>query len=402
MLLGAFEPVAKPWGMDGIPRGFLLRPAAARISTISSRSSKWRVNRMPMLADGRHPHLLQRAGELHARRPLLSRRGAGAARLLGRGGLQLDRHRLVRRRRHGAGAMDGTTASRPSISGRSTSAATQPFQSNRTLPQASGSRETLGLLYADHFPYRQMATARGVRRSPLHEHLKARGAVFGEVAGWERANWFADAGAGARIPLFLEAAELVRQPARRAPGGAQRRRPVRHDLVRQDPGRGPRRRRPSCNGSAATTSTCRRAGSSTPRCSTTRGGIEADLTVTRLSETAFLLVVPGRDAAARPRLAAPAPRRRFRRHHRRDRRRRRCCAVMGPKARELLQTVSPERLVERRPSVRHGAARSRSASASPAPIASPMSANSAGSFTSRPTGRACVRGARGGRRGLRA
>jgi 4-methylaminobutanoate oxidase (formaldehyde-forming) len=36
-----------------------------------------------------------------------------------------------------------------------------------------------------------MATARGVRRSPLHEHLKARGAVFGGVAGWERANWFA-------------------------------------------------------------------------------------------------------------------------------------------------------------------------------------------------------------------
>ena len=36
-----------------------------------------------------------------------------------------------------------------------------------------------------------MASARGVRRSPLHEHLKARGAVFGEVAGWERANWFA-------------------------------------------------------------------------------------------------------------------------------------------------------------------------------------------------------------------
>jgi glycine cleavage system aminomethyltransferase T len=36
-----------------------------------------------------------------------------------------------------------------------------------------------------------------------------------------------------------------------------------------------------------------RGGSSTPRCSTCRGGIECDLTVTRLSETAFLLVVPG-------------------------------------------------------------------------------------------------------------
>ncbi len=66
----------------------------------------------------------------------------------------------------------------------------QPFQKNRRYLKERVT-ETLGLLYADHFPYRQMATARGVRRSPLHEHLKARGAVFGEVAGWERANWFA-------------------------------------------------------------------------------------------------------------------------------------------------------------------------------------------------------------------
>ena len=50
--------------------------------------------------------------------------------------------------------------------------------------------ETLGLLYADHFPYRQFASARGVRRSPVHQYLAAEGACFGEVAGWERANWF--------------------------------------------------------------------------------------------------------------------------------------------------------------------------------------------------------------------
>lgn len=66
----------------------------------------------------------------------------------------------------------------------------QPFQKNRRYLRERVS-ETLGLLYADHFPYRQVVTARGVRRSPIHEHLKARGAVFGEVAGWERANWFA-------------------------------------------------------------------------------------------------------------------------------------------------------------------------------------------------------------------
>ena len=37
-------------------------------------------------------------------------------------------------------------------------------------------------------------TARGVRRSPVHEQMKAQGAVFGETAGWERANWIANPG----------------------------------------------------------------------------------------------------------------------------------------------------------------------------------------------------------------
>src|SRR5690606_6299698 len=69
----------------------------------------------------------------------------------------------------------------------------QPFQRNRRYLRERVS-ETLGRAYADHFPYRQPETSRGVRRSPLHEHLKQRGAVFGEVAGWERANWFANPG----------------------------------------------------------------------------------------------------------------------------------------------------------------------------------------------------------------
>ncbi|HEX7199586.1 MAG TPA: FAD-dependent oxidoreductase, partial [Dongiaceae bacterium] len=51
--------------------------------------------------------------------------------------------------------------------------------------------EALGLLYAMHWPYRQFETARGVRLTPLYMRLKENGACFGEVAGWERANWFA-------------------------------------------------------------------------------------------------------------------------------------------------------------------------------------------------------------------
>ena len=40
------------------------------------------------------------------------------------------------------------------------------------------------------FHSRQYASARGIRRSAIHQNLLERGACFGEVAGWERANWF--------------------------------------------------------------------------------------------------------------------------------------------------------------------------------------------------------------------
>jgi len=68
-----------------------------------------------------------------------------------------------------------------------------PFQNNKTYLYER-SKETLGLLYADHFPFRQKATARGIRRGPFHRQLLDKGAVMGEVAGWERANWFANDG----------------------------------------------------------------------------------------------------------------------------------------------------------------------------------------------------------------
>ncbi len=68
-----------------------------------------------------------------------------------------------------------------------------PFQRNRRYLHER-TTETLGLLYDMHWPFRQSETSRGVRRSPLHDRLAARGACFGEVAGWERANWYAPAG----------------------------------------------------------------------------------------------------------------------------------------------------------------------------------------------------------------
>ena len=68
-----------------------------------------------------------------------------------------------------------------------------PFQGTRHYLE-NRVTETLGLLYDNHYPYRQMETARDIRHSPIHERLADRNACFGEAAGWERPNWFAPSG----------------------------------------------------------------------------------------------------------------------------------------------------------------------------------------------------------------
>jgi sarcosine dehydrogenase len=59
-------------------------------------------------------------------------------------------------------------------------------------------RDRMVEMYAHHYklsaPGSEKATARGIRRSPLHDTLAARNAVFGSRGGWERPNWFAPEG----------------------------------------------------------------------------------------------------------------------------------------------------------------------------------------------------------------
>ena len=60
-------------------------------------------------------------------------------------------------------------------------------------------------VYAHHYsmswPYEEMASARPLRTSPLYSLLKKRGAVFGEKYGWERPNWFAPKGVAPKDKL---------------------------------------------------------------------------------------------------------------------------------------------------------------------------------------------------------
>ncbi|ESY85420.1 FAD-dependent oxidoreductase, partial [Mesorhizobium sp. LNHC220B00] len=191
MMLGAFEPVAKPWGMGGIREDFCFDQLPEDMDHFEP-ILEMGVSRMPMLATaGIHtffngpesftPDDRYYLGEAPELRGYWMATGYNSIGIVSSGGAGMALAQWIN---------DGEA---PFDLWEVDIRRTQPFQKNRRYLKERVS-ETLGLLYADHFPYRQMATSRGVRRSPLHEHLKARGAVFGEVAGWERANWFAREG----------------------------------------------------------------------------------------------------------------------------------------------------------------------------------------------------------------
>jgi len=54
--------------------------------------------------------------------------------------------------------------------------------------------ESYSSYYKIHWPLEEAESARGLRRSPLYEILKAQGAAYGSKFGWERPNWFAPEG----------------------------------------------------------------------------------------------------------------------------------------------------------------------------------------------------------------
>jgi len=337
MMLGAFEPVAKPWGMAGIPEDFAFDSLPEDFDHFEPILAM-AMDRMPMFRTaGIHtffngpesftPDDRYYLGEAPELRGYWVAAGYNSIGIVSSGGAGMALARWME---------DGEP---PFDLWESDIRRAQPFQRNRRYLRTRVS-ETLGLLYADHYPYRQMDTARGVRRSPLHEHLKARGAVFGEVAGWERANWFAVDGqereyrydwAGqnwfanhaAEHMALREGVGLIDMTSFgkvRVEGPGALRFLDRLCANRMDvaPGR-----------------------IVYTQMLNAKGGIECDLTVTRLSHTAFLLIVPG--ATLQRDLAW------LRRHLGDDMAvitdvtaSEAVLCVMGPKSRAVMQAVSPD------------------------------------------------------------
>lgn len=335
-LLGAFEPVAKPWGLNGIPESFEFDQLPEDFDHFEPILEQ-AINRLPALAEaGIHtffngpesftPDDAYHLGLAPEMDNVWVAAGFNSIGIQSAGGAGMAL----------AAWMD--SGEKPFDLGDVDIARMLPFQGNRHY-LATRATETLGLLFADHFPFRQKATARGIRRSPLHEHLKSRGAVFGETAGWERANWFADSGQEAAYHYSWTRPNWFDNAAREHHA-------IRSGVGLYDMTSFGKIRVEGRDAEAFLNHICG-GDMSVPvgRIVYTQflnitGGIEADVTVTRLSETAYLVVTPAATLLADQT---------WMRRHQGDfavtvtdmTSAEAVLVVMGPQARALLQAVSP-------------------------------------------------------------
>ena len=186
LLIGAFEPVAKPWGMSGIPEDFEFDELPEDMDHFAPLLES-AMERLAGPRQYRHSDFFNGPEFTPDNRYYLGP-AAGLTGFFMACGFQLHRCAILRWGRLGARRMAGQG---PGADGFGRCRPRRRSISNTAAYLHDRATEALGLLYAMHWPYRQPATARGVRQSPLHDRLAAAGACFGEAAGWERANWFA-------------------------------------------------------------------------------------------------------------------------------------------------------------------------------------------------------------------
>jgi 4-methylaminobutanoate oxidase (formaldehyde-forming) len=293
VLLGCFELKAKPWGVGGIPESFCfdqLPEDMEHFAPILETASK----RLPILQRlGIHTFFNGPESFTHDNRYLL-----GAAPGIDGFYVACGFNSIGIQSAGGAGKAlaEWIVGGEPPFDLWDVDVRrTFPYQATRSFITARVT-ETLGLLYADHYPGRQFASARGVRHTPFYEQLKAQGAAFGETAGWERAHW------------FQSKAERASGTAPRYEHG-WRRQPwfenvaAEHRAVRTGVGvldmstfgkirvEGPDAEAVLQLVSASDVAVPPGRTVYTPWLNR-RGCIEADLTVTRLSETSFLVITP--------------------------------------------------------------------------------------------------------------
>ncbi|HET9351319.1 MAG TPA: FAD-dependent oxidoreductase, partial [Burkholderiales bacterium] len=187
LLMGGFEPVAKPWGMQGIPERFefqllpedwdqfqpLMEAAIHRVPALEKAGVKILLNGPESFTpDGNF--ILGEAPELRNYFVAAGFNSAGIANAGGAGKL------LAEWIAGGEAPMDLFEVD---IRRFGAFAADPKWLKERTV-------ETLGLHYAMRWPRHELESGRPLRVSPLYGILTKKSARFGSKFGWERANYF--------------------------------------------------------------------------------------------------------------------------------------------------------------------------------------------------------------------
>jgi 4-methylaminobutanoate oxidase (formaldehyde-forming) len=286
LLVGAFEPKARPWGMDGIPEDFSFGEIAGEFSHFEPVLVD-AMRRVPALEqagvqkffcgpESFTPDVRYHLGESTEIGNCFVAAGLNSIGLQSAGGVGKVVAQWIQ---DGHPPMDLWEVD---------VRRNMPFQINRKYLRARVA-ESLGLLYATHWPFRQYETARGVRKSAIHDRLAAQGACFGEAFGWERANWYAGHGTTPRY-VYSYGRQNWFEPS------AEEHRAVRGAVGLFDQSSFAKFRLEGRDACSVLNRVCGNDVDVEPgrmvytQWLNERGGIEADLTVTRLTETAYLIV----------------------------------------------------------------------------------------------------------------
>lgn len=337
LLVGCFEPNAKPWGMNGIPPQFCFDTLPEDFEHFEP-ILKMAVNRVPLLnetgiqlffngPESFTPDDRYLLGETPEVKNLFTACGFNSVGILSSGGV-------------GKALADWISDGMPPMELVDVDVRrTVTFQANKKYLH-DRTTETLGAMYAMHWPNLQFETARNVRRSPFHDRLIAQGAWMTEVAGFERPGFFGEPGTMPKVEYSYGKPSWFDRTGAECRNTAENVTAFDHSCFVKYllEGRDALR---ILNYVCANDVDVPIGKLVYTQWLNAKGGIEADVTVTRLSETSFLIVTIAisqrRDMAWLKRhipddahafvidITSGMP----------------MLAVMGPRSRDLLRKVSP-------------------------------------------------------------
>ena len=195
MMIGLFEPICAPWKVGGVPDDFSfgeISPDWDRMGPYVEKAMK----RVPITENAGvkkffcgpesfTPDLQPVVGEAPELKNYFVAAGLNSIGILTGGGLgRVMAHWII----NGRPDVDVTGFN---IDRLHTYQSNPEYRRTRTV-------ESLGMVYMCHYPTRSMLTARGAKRSALHDRLAANGAYFKDVSGWEGADWYAPKGVEAK------------------------------------------------------------------------------------------------------------------------------------------------------------------------------------------------------------